>query len=226
MEERSWGNRYQAVVPLCWPQADRLDERLGAGLHEDDYVRHLLITVKAFSKDFELYTVGKLAMDQILWSDALADGMPLFDICDNDSQGLHEAHTILTNGHHSFRPDLDIQEMAHHVMFLYGAVFHPSIHAFRQGILDSAFNLFGEESVALMWLDTSGLQESELAELGFKKIAGENLIFRHSALRTPFSDRHPQGQDADLDALPEYEEWVLKEWEEFNGMAGEGEIGN
>jgi hypothetical protein len=104
-------------------------------------------------------------------------------------------------------------------MFLYGAVFHPMAHPFRQGILDTAFNLFGEGSVALMWLDTSGLDEAELAELGFKKIAGEALIFRHSAHRTPFGDRHPRGQDADLDALPEYEEWVLKQWEQFKDVA-------
>ncbi len=186
---------------------------------EDDYVRHLVITVEAFSKDYEQFVVGKLAMDQILWSDALADGMPLLDICDNDSQGLHEAHVILTNGHDTFRPDLGIQEMTNHVMFLYGAVFHPSIHAFRQGILDAAFNLFGEESVALMWLETSGLPESDLADLGFKKIAGEALIFRHSALRTSFGDRHPQGQDADIEVLSECEEWVMKEWEEFKDVA-------
>jgi hypothetical protein len=185
----------------------------------DDYVRHLVISIECFGKDYESYTVGKLAMDQILWNDALADGVPLFDICDNDSQGLHEAHVILTKGHDSFRPDLRIKEATNHVMFLYVAVFHPSIHPYRQDILDTAFNLFGEESVALMWLDTSGLPESELAQLGFKKIAGEALIFRHSALRTPFSDRHPQGQDADVEALPEYEDWVGKEWERFKDVA-------
>ena len=132
---------------------------------------------------------------------------------------VHEAHVILTNGNDSFRPDLGIKEATNHVMFLYGAVFHPAIHPFRQGILDTAFNLFGEESVALMWLETSGLPESELAELGFKKIAGEALIFRHSAIRTPFSDRHPQGQDADVEALPEYEEWVEKEWAQYKDVA-------
>ena len=185
----------------------------------EDYVRHLVITVEAYSKDFELYVVGKLAMDQILWSDALADGMRLFDICDNDSQGLHEAHAILANGSNSFRPDLGIEEHTNHVMFLYGAVFHPSIHPFRQGILDTAFYLFGEESIALMWKETSGLPEAELAELGFKKIAGTPLIFRHSALRTPFYNQYPQGQDADVEALPEYEEWVEKEWEQFKDVA-------
>ena len=185
----------------------------------DDYIRHLVVTIEAFSKDYELCVAGKLAMDQILWNDALTDGVALLDICDNDSQGLHEAHVILTNGNDTCRPDLKIEEITNHVMFLYGAVFHPLIHAFRQGILDTAFNLFGEESVALMWLDTTGLPESDLANLGFKKIAGEALIFRHSALRTPFGDRHPQEQDADVEALPEHEEWVMKEWEEFKDVA-------
>ena len=84
----------------------------------DDYVRHLVITAEALSEDYEPYVVGKLAMDPILWNDALADGVPLFDICDNDSQGLHDAHVILTNGHDSFRPDLGIEEVTSHVLFL------------------------------------------------------------------------------------------------------------
>jgi hypothetical protein len=188
----------------------------------DDYVRHLVISIECFDKDCaEEYVVGRLAMDQILWRDALVDGVSLFEICDNDSQGLHEVHVILTNGNDSFRPDLKIKEVTNHVMFLYGAVFHPSIHAYREGILDAAFRLFGEESVALMWLETSGLPESALAELGFKKIACESLIFRHSAERTPFSDQHPKGQDADIEALPDYEEWVMKEWKQFEDVAEE-----
>lgn len=188
----------------------------------DDYVRNLAISIECFDEDCaEAYIVGRLAMDQILWNDALADGISLFAICDNDSQGLHEAHVILSNGHDIFRPDLGIQEATTHVMFLYGAVFHPSIHPYRQGILDTAFNLFGNLSLAMMWLKTSGLPESDLADLGFKKIAGEALIFRHSALPTSFSDRHPQGQDVDVEALPEYEEWVENEWEQFKDVAGD-----
>src|ERR1017187_2623086 len=121
----------------------------------DDYIRHLVISIECFGKDYDSYVVGKLAMDQILWNDALADGVPLFDICDNDSQGLHEAHVILTNGHDSFRPDLRIGGKTNHVWFVYGAVFQPSIHPYRQGLLDTAVNLCGEESLALMWLETS-----------------------------------------------------------------------
>jgi hypothetical protein len=186
----------------------------------DDYIRHLEISVRCYDEDaLNEYLVGKLAVDQILWADAITDGISLFDICDSDSQGLHEAHTILTKGKQEFRPDLKITEITSHVMFVYGAVFHPSIHPYRQGILDAALILFGEDSLAVMWKDTSGLPEKEQADLGFCKIAGSDLIFRHSALRTPFHDAHSTGQDATgAVSKAEDEEWVLQEWKKHRGV--------
>src|SRR5262249_19728912 len=161
-----------------------------------DYLRHLEISVGCYDENaLNEYIVGKLAVDRLLWADAIMDRVSLFDICDNDSQGWHEVHTILTKGKQDFRPDLHIHEVTNHVMFLYGAVFHPSISVYRQGLLDTALNLFGEESLAIMWKDTSGLSEKDLADLGFRKIAGSELIYRHSALRTPFSDAYPTGPD-------------------------------
>jgi hypothetical protein len=189
----------------------------------DDYVRHLEIGVACYDEDgLDEYTVGKLAMDQILWADAVVDGVSLFEVCDSDSQGLHEVHVTLTKGGQDFRPDLRINEVTDHVLFLYGAVFHPSIHPYRRGILQAAFTLFGEESLAVMWKDTSGLSEPELADLGFCKVAGSDLIFRHSALRTPFGDRFPRGQgDDDVAASAEVEDWVEREWKRFCGPSGE-----
>ena len=77
-----------------------------------DYIRHLEINVGCYDEDaLNEYIVGKLAMDQILWANALVDGVPLFEICDSDSQGLHEVHTILTKGKQDFRSDLKIKEI-------------------------------------------------------------------------------------------------------------------
>jgi hypothetical protein len=195
---------------------------LGITIDLDDYVRHLEISVVCYGEDgLDEYTVGKLAMDQVLWSDAIVEGVSLFDVCDNDSQGLHEVHSILTKGGYEFRPALRINEITNHVLFLYRAVFHPAIHPYRQGILHTAFTLFGEESVAVMWKDTSGLSEANLADLGFCKIAGSDLIFRHSALRAPFGDRFPKGQEADVAATAEFEDWVEREWKRFCGPSSE-----
>lgn len=35
----------------------------------DDYVRHLVVSIEGFGEDDEWYVVGKLTIDQILWSD-------------------------------------------------------------------------------------------------------------------------------------------------------------
>lgn len=187
----------------------------------DDYIRPLEVAVLCTDEQgLEEYTVGRLALDQVLWMAAQIERVSLFEICDSDSQGLHEVHTILTRGRQEFRRDLRIDGVTDHVLFLHTAVIHPSFHAYRQGILDAVFRLFGEQSLAVMWRDTSGLTDAELSELGFCLVAGAELVFRHSSLRTRFSDRYPRGQPADdAVATPECEEWVLGEWRQLSGDA-------
>ncbi|HEY7157661.1 MAG TPA: hypothetical protein VH575_27140, partial [Gemmataceae bacterium] len=150
------------------------------------------------------------------------DGVSLFEVCDSDSQEMHELHFILTKGQQEFRPKLQINNFVGHVLFLFGAVFHPSIHAYRQGILDAAFKLFGEDSLAVMGKDSSGLSKAEWAELGFRTISRSDLLFRHSARRSKFSDDHPTGQNsADAVAEPKFEKWVLREWKRLCGPTAE-----
>jgi hypothetical protein len=58
-----------------------------------------------------------------------------------------------------------------------------------------------------------------LADLGFCKIAGSELIVRYSALRTPFHDAHPNGQDVpDTVAETKQEERFMQERKKFQGV--------
>ncbi|MGZ0173928.1 MAG: hypothetical protein ACKVHE_30835, partial [Planctomycetales bacterium] len=61
---------------------------------------------------------------------------------------------------------------------------------------------------------TTDLSDAELASLGFRRIAGSELIYRHSALRSDFTDEHPCGMDVALEFEAEESdaEWVLAEW--------------
>jgi hypothetical protein len=61
----------------------------------DDYIRHLEISVGCFDEDaLNEYIVGKLAVDRILWADAITDGVSLFDICDSDSRATSCSCTV------------------------------------------------------------------------------------------------------------------------------------
>ena len=154
-------------------------------------------------------------MSQVLWTDAELDGHSLLDVCDADSQGLYAMFEVLTEGDEKgrIRDDLQVEEPFDHVMFLYRAVLHPSLVPYRQAILEAAVNLFGCQALIVMWLETGGFPESELADLGFRKIAATPLIYRHLAFTTEFSNRHPLGMDgSDYVARPEYESWVHEQW--------------
>ena len=58
----------------------------------DDYVREITIDIRCFTEDgAENYLDGRIAVSQVLWNDALADGESLFEICmsgSNTSVGL------------------------------------------------------------------------------------------------------------------------------------------
>lgn len=183
------------------------------GRHQlEDYVRELEITVLSVDELGQEVTVGKIAATQVLWANAENDGESLLHICDADSQGLCEVYRTLTNKKGKIRADLKTYDVVDHVIFVYRIVLHPELDFCCQGILEAVLTLFGETSLAVMWKDTGGCSEAELAELGFCKIAGEELIFRHSALKTPFSEKHPRGQDVDFVACSQHQAWVEEQW--------------
>ncbi len=177
-----------------------------------DYVRELEVAVLSYDDLGQEIILGRIAVTQVLWMAAEIDGEPLFDICDNDSQGLYEVYRTLTNKKGKIRADLKAYEVVDHVIFVYRIVLHPELIFCRQAILDSVITLFGEQSLAVMWKDTGDFTDAELAELGFCKIAGEELIFRHSSFKTPFYEAHPRGLDVDFDATPEQQAWVEEQW--------------
>jgi hypothetical protein len=178
----------------------------------EDYVRELEVVVFSFDEGGQQVILGRVAATQLLWADAEIDGEPLFEICDSDSQGLYEVYRTLTNKKGKIRADLKTYEVVDHVIFVYRIVLHPDLGMYRQGILESVITLFGHDSLAVMWKDTGDFLESELAELGFRKIAGEELIFRHSAFKTPFSEKYPRGQEVDFEPRPEHQAWVEEQW--------------
>lgn len=199
----------------------RLDVRFSAGVGRVDrseYVRSLEVAVVCYGEEEgeDEYVVGRLGLDQILWSDAQVDGVPLHLVCDNDSSGMVELYESLTEDGEEFRTELGIEMPASHVLFLHAAVFHPCVHAHRQGILDAAFRLMGGDCLAVMWRDTSGLPQAQLTQLGFRRAAGSELVYRHSMNRTPFGDAHPRGIDASgVVAEPAFQEWVAQQWRQL-----------
>ena len=54
-----------------------------------DYVRALSLDVSGHDAGGNRILLGRISADQVLIGDAQSNGMPLFDVCDQDSQGLY-----------------------------------------------------------------------------------------------------------------------------------------
>lgn len=79
-------------------------------------------------------------------------------------------------------------------------------------------SLFSEATVVAMWRSTTGLSDAELAALGFRRIAGSGLIYRHTALSSDFTNEHPTGMDVPLEFETEESDaaWALAKWKKVD----------
>ena len=179
-----------------------------------DYVRSLQLDISGCDADGNRILLGKISADQVLVGDAQVDGMTLFDVCDQDSQGLHEAYVALFDENGEFQSELNLDDHADTLIFIWRAVVHPRLLPYLPGVLATIGSLFSEATVVAMWHSTTRLSDAELAALGFRRIAGSGLIYRHSALKSDFTDEHPTGMDVPLEFEAEESdaEWVLAKW--------------
>lgn len=189
-----------------------------------DYVRALRLDVSGCDDVGNRILLGRIAADQVLVGDAQTEGMPLFDVCDQDSQGLHETYVALFDEQGEFQSELNIDEPTDSLIFVWRAVLHSRLRPYLQGVIDTIGTLSGNETVLAMWHGTTDLSDAELASLGFRRIAGSELIYRHSALRSDFTDEHPCGMDVPLDFEAEESdsEWVLAQWKKSDPDATRG----
>lgn len=183
-----------------------------------DYVRALRLDISGCDANGDRILLGKLAADQVLIGDAQVDGMSLFDVCDEDSQGLHDAYVALFDDHAEFQSELNLEDHADTLIFIWRAVVHARLRPYLQGVIATIGSLFSEATVVAMWHSTTGLSDVELASLGFRRIAGSGLIYRHTALRSDFTNDHPTGMEVPLEFEAEESdaEWVLAKWKKVD----------
>jgi len=179
-----------------------------------DYIRTLDLSVTYCDELGIELVLGRIAGDQLLLAEVELDGENLFEICDEDSQGMYELYEALFKDG-EFQPELSLDDPAEHILFLWRAVLHEKLRPYESAIVEIICNLFGRSCVVVMWREVTHLSDKELADLGFAKIAGTEFVFRHMSLQTNFANANPRGVDVlDLEASMEDEALVLSQWKE------------
>lgn len=180
-----------------------------------DYRRDLDLSVIACDEFGAEYVLGKMAADLLLLGKAEADGESVFEICDEDSQGMYELYVALFDEkRQDFHRELRVREPTEYILFLWNAVLHPKLKPYHQAILHALSELFGVECVTILWRDVAELTDKQLAELGYSKISGTEFVFSHAMRDNEFANANPRGMliDVDFDIDLTDEEWVLSRW--------------
>ncbi len=186
--------------------------------HLSDYVEEVRIDVVCDDEDDgtgDEHVAGRLLMSRVRLRDVWNDGLErLYDVCDADSFGLFRMYrTLFTRGGRvrkrlrHLRRDIEISR---DILFLYHAVLHPSVAAWRRAVFDAAFRaLGGGFNTEVLWAGVGGLTEEEATDLGLYA-ASSRLLVRSSHADSPYSRRHPRGEDTDAaTATAECQRWLL-----------------
>jgi hypothetical protein len=191
------------------------------------YLRPVAIDVVCHSEPDSEAIAGRIALDHLDLVRAETTGENVHDICDADSGGWEAVYAAL------FEPALDFAEIRgdfkfndpiNHLLFLYRSVFHPVLRDWESFILDHVATLFGEDSALVMWKKETDLSDRELARLGFRIVAGHDLLFRPNMLRHEYCASSDDRDLLDFSVDKSVEEYVLREWtKDSRGVSLDGQ---
>jgi len=179
----------------------------------EDFVREVEVDVKSYD-EFCVYefTIGRFAFKQVLWTEIEDSDWTKDDVLDSDSQELIDIYDAMFGPDGDFIPELRLNEPTECIVVLDRVVLHPEIVECEQHLLNAALELFTYASLVVAWRPLLKMSDRELAQIGFKKLAGSSLVFRHSCLKNEYQSMFPRGFDDSVDATEDHEEWFLKEW--------------
>ncbi len=163
------------------------------------------------------HLVARLAIDHLNLSRAECCGEDVFDVCDADSAGWEAVYAALFEPGEDFvelRRDFDFHDPIFDVLFLHRSAFHPAIYDWRMYIVDHAACLFGESSALVMWKNETGMPEADLASLGFRRIAGHDLLFRPNMLKNDYDRNRDGNRILDLQVDSSVGRTVDDEWKQ------------
>ncbi len=157
---------------------------------DDQYINPVTVEVLGWGTDGSEHLIAKLAIDHLDLTRAATAGVSVYNICDADSSGWEAVYSILLQPGQYFdelKSELNFDEPIFDILFLYCSIFHPSMDRWRMFIIDHAARLLGESSAMVMWENTTEIPPSDLARLGFRRIAGTGLLFRPNMLVDDYS---------------------------------------
>ncbi len=165
--------------------------------------------------EYEEVVAGRLAVDYLDILRIETEGQSVLHVCDSDSAGWEHVYSATIEPAENFaeiRQDFGFDDVITGLVFIHQAVFHQSLRQWQQMIIESICKMFPESTATVMWKGTTDLSDKELASLGFRIVAGHNLLFRPNMLISEY-DTAQDERNAEFGVSPDAEEYVEEHWE-------------
>jgi hypothetical protein len=164
----------------------------------EGYITANLIDVFCLTAGGEETVAARLAVDYLDILRAESEGQSVLHVCDADSSAWMKVYESTIDPAIDFaeiRKDFGFDDPIDGILFLHSAVFHPNVLSWRRFIIDSVCRMFPSDTAMVMWRHTMDLEPTELASLGFRIVAGSDMLFRPNMLKNEYAsfrdDRDP-----------------------------------
>ena len=144
-------------------------------------------------------------------------GASLFHVCDADSaEWTHLYETIVepATDFRGLREDFEFEDPIHGIAFIRQIVLHPALAEWQQMVVDAVCELFSEFTAVVMEKDKAVLSDKELAGLGFRIVAGCQMLFRPNMVVNPYRLAHDERDPlTDLQVPGDAQDFIEERWE-------------
>lgn len=178
------------------------------------YIREMIIDVVCGTAEGDEVVAGRLAIDHLDIIRADVSGESIYEVCDADSgggervfAGLFEPGTPA-----EWRADFRFDEPICHLLFMHRSVFHPVLRDWQSYIIDHVAKLVGDDSAFVMWRGETDLSDHELARLGFRVIAGEDLRMRPNMYQHDYDAARDDRDVLGFDVPNDVADYVERAW--------------
>ena len=185
----------------------------------ENFIRSNLIDVCCFTAGDSDTIAARLAVDYLDIQRAENAGQSVLHVCDADSSAwlkVYESTIEPATDFAEIRKDFGFDDPIDGLLFLHRAVFHPDVLPWRRFIIDSVCRMFPSDTATVMWKHTTDLEPQELASLGFRIVAGWDMLFRPNMLKNEYSVLGDEQDPIDLIVAEDAHVVVDDQWDSLD----------
>jgi ribosomal protein S18 acetylase RimI-like enzyme len=153
-----------------------------------EYVHEITGKAVAFIDGDAEEEAGEITMRLVSVTEAVNRGEDLHEVCDADSAVLEAAYWAVFDENGETKDELDIEPGWNNLLYIEGVEIEPEYRNTRLAVrlIETAIVIFCSDGLVIAVEEAFDLTIEEWRELGFKRIAGSEFVFRDQLRINPY----------------------------------------